>query len=126
VSYDMHVDQPNGSQLDFNVRGTAFTPTVHYGTGVWRWKVRANFPKVPFGSTPGAYSACQTFTRCIGSPAGTRGTATATRMLFSWDPVEMAKTYTVQVSNSNSFTRLIETTTTDNTSFAPSLKNSAF
>src|SRR5213076_2839144 len=31
VSYDMHVDQPNGSQLDFNVRGTAFTPTVHYG-----------------------------------------------------------------------------------------------
>ncbi|MFL6183238.1 MAG: hypothetical protein ACJ73J_13155, partial [Actinomycetes bacterium] len=126
ISYDLHIDQPDGTQKDFNMRAPAFTPTTHYGTGVWRWKVRANFPKVPFGSTPGSYSPSQPFTRFIGSPAAARGVSTATRTLLSWDPVEMAKSYRVQIAATTSFTNPIETQTTDNTSFAPLLTTPAF
>jgi hypothetical protein len=126
VSYDLHVDQPDGTQRDFTVRSPAFTPIAHYGTGVWKWKVRANFPKTPFGTTPGAYSSSQPFTRFIGSPAGTRGTATSNRMLLSWDPVEMVKSYKVEISKTNSFSSTIESQTTDNTSYAPKLTSPAF
>jgi predicted RecA/RadA family phage recombinase len=126
VSYDMHVDQPDGTQKDFTVRSTAFTPVVHYGTGVWQWKVRANFPKLPFGATPGAYTARQSFTRFIGSPAGARGVSNSGRMVLSWDPIEMAKSYKVEISNSSSFTLPVETTTTDNTSYAPKQTHPAF
>jgi hypothetical protein len=126
VSYDLHVDQPDGTQRDFNLRSAAFTPLAHYGTGVWQWKVRANFPKMPFGSTPGAYSGRQPFTRFIGAPAGTRGVANSTRMVLSWDPVEMAKSYKVEISQSNSFSSTIENQTTDNTSYAPKLTHPGF
>ena len=53
VSYDMHVDQADGTQRDFNMRSTRFTPALFYGTGIWRWRVRANFP----GNVHGGYSA---------------------------------------------------------------------
>lgn len=126
ISYDVHVDQPDGTQRDFNLRSAAFTPVTYYGTGVWQWKVHANFPKSPFGSTPGAYSGRQPFTRFIGAPAGTRGVANATRMTLSWDPVEMAKSYKVEISQSNSFSSPIESQTTDNTSYAPKLTHPGF
>jgi hypothetical protein len=126
VSYDLHVDQPDGTHKDFNLRSDAFTPTTHYGTGVWTWRVRANFPKLPYGATPGAYSDSQPFTRFIGSPAGARGVGNSTRMLVSWDPVEMAKSYQLQISTTNSFATAIEQAKTDNTSFAPKLTSSAY
>jgi hypothetical protein len=126
VSYDLHVDQPNGTAKDFTVRSAAFTPTAHYGTGVWQWKVRANFPKSGTGTVPGGYSARQPFTRFIGSPAGARGVASATRMLLAWDPVEMAKSYRVEISLDSSFTTRIESVTTDNTSFAPKLTSRSY
>jgi hypothetical protein len=126
VSYDIHIDQPNGSQKDFNLRSPAFTPIAYYGTGIWHWKVRANFPKVASGSTPGPYSERQEFTRFIGSPAGARGVANGSRMLMSWDPVEMAKSYRVEISASNSFSAVIDRVTTDNTSYAPRMTQPAF
>jgi hypothetical protein len=126
VSYDIHVDQPDGTQKDFNVRSAAFTPTAHYGTGVWQWKVRANFPKTSTGTTPGGYSVRQSFTRFIGSPAGARGIASSTRMLLSWDPAEMAKSYRVEISTNNSFTTRVESITTDNTSYAPKLTSRGY
>jgi hypothetical protein len=126
VSYDLHIDQPDGTGKDFNLRSAAFTPTRHFGTGVWRWKVRANFPKLPYGDTPGPYSDSTPFTRFIGAPAAARGVANSRRVLLSWDPVEMARAYRVEVSNNSSFLRVAEAATTDNTSFAPRLLNRAF
>jgi hypothetical protein len=126
IAYDLHVDQPNGTQQDFSTRSTAFAPTVNYGTGEWRWKVRAQFPKATFGSTPGAYSASQPWKRFIGSPAGARGVSNANRILLSWDPVEMGKAYKVEIATTSSFTTPIDSATTDNTSYAPSLANPSF
>ena len=41
VSYDVHVDLPDGTQRDLaGMRSAALTPVVMYGTGVFRWKVR--------------------------------------------------------------------------------------
>src|SRR5207248_1165151 len=126
VSYDIHIDQPDGSQKDFTLRSTAFTPISHYGTGVWRWKVRANFPKLPYGTISGPYSDSTPFTRFIGSPTGTRGVAGAGRILLSWDPAEMAKNYRVDVSTSNSFSSTVDSQTVDGTSYAPHLTQGAF
>ena len=67
----MHVDQADGTQRDFNMRSTRFTPTLFYGTGIWRWKVRANFP----GNVHGGYSASQEYVRRINAPAGRHGSA---------------------------------------------------
>jgi F420-0:gamma-glutamyl ligase len=47
-------------------------------------------------------------------------------MVLSWDPVEMAKSYRVDISRTNSFTNLIESQTTSNTSYAPKLSNTAY
>ena len=50
VTYDMHVALPDGSQKDFRgIRSSALTATKMTGTGVFRWRVRANFPKGPLG-----------------------------------------------------------------------------
>ena len=88
--------------------------------------MRANFPKLPFGETSGTYSGSQSFTRFIGSPSGARGVANSTRLLLSWDPVEMSKSYKVEIARTTSFTTPVETVTTDNTSYAPTLATTGY
>jgi hypothetical protein len=126
VSYDLQVDQPDGTKKTFNMRSTAFTPVAHYGTGVWTWKVRANFPKLPFGTTAGAFSNSTPFTRFIGAPAATRATRGNKALLLSWDPTEMAKQYKVEISEKSSFSTLLDQQLTDNTSFAPKMTQLGF
>ena len=53
VTYDMHVALPDGSQKDFRgIRSSALTAVKMTGTGVFRWRVRANFPKGHSGTVP--------------------------------------------------------------------------
>ena len=119
VSYQMRVDQSDGTTRDFTMRSSAFTPVIFYGTGVWRWQVRANF-KSGAASVSGGYFESTPFTRRIGTPAGAHGSANG-GALVSWEPSPMAKSYRVQISATNSFRSVIETVTTDHTSFAPRL-----
>ncbi|MCW3049908.1 MAG: hypothetical protein JWO74_4192 [Solirubrobacterales bacterium] len=121
VSYDMHVDQADGSTKDFTMSSTSFTPTLFYGTGIWRWKVRANFPGSRSGSVSGGYTAPQNYVRRIDPPSGAKGTKTGSRMLFTWDPDPAAKQYKVDISSSNGFANGVASVTTDNTSWAPDL-----
>ena len=125
VSYDMHVEQVDGTKRNFTLGSTAFTPVVFYGTGVWHWQVRANFK---FGSTSvsSGYSPALRYTRRIATPTGIKTTKTGKRALLSWDPAGMARQYKVQVSASDSFSRLIEQATTSNTNYAPRMVNAAF
>ena len=51
VSYGMHVEQADGTRKDFVTTSTSIAPTTFYGTGIWRWSVRANYP----GGLSGAY-----------------------------------------------------------------------
>jgi hypothetical protein len=126
TSYDLHVDQSDGTTRDFTLRSHSATPIIFYGTGVWHWQVRARFPKSGFGETPGPYFRPQPYARRIDIPPGPSHINEPHRMLLSWDPARMVKEYRVQLSNTSSFTSLIETYTTQNTSYAPLLTQQGY
>jgi hypothetical protein len=127
VSYDVHVDLPDGTQRDLvGMRTAALTPVIMYGTGVFRWKVRANFPRQPFGTVAGPYSATQVFARTIAEPTGVRSDGGSKAPLLLWDPKPGPKSYRVQISTREDFALKLETVSTDNTNYAPLLKHTAY
>lgn len=125
ISYDLHVDEADGDTGDFTVKSAAFTPTKFFGTGIFRYKVRANFA-TRSGSVASAYFPSQTFTRIINPPPAPRKSRSKTRLLFSWGPAAGAKSYRVEVSTSDSFTTLLDSVKTDNTSWAPEFAKAAY
>ena len=120
ISYDLHVDQADGVGKDFTVKSTAFAPAQFYGTGIFRYKVRANFA-TKAGSVSSAYFAPQVFTRVISPPENPRIVRTKTRLAFSWNPTAAATRYLVEVSRSDSFSQLLDSVRTDHTSWAPDM-----
>jgi protein-S-isoprenylcysteine O-methyltransferase Ste14 len=127
ASYDVHVDLPDGTQRDLTgMRTAALTPIIMYGTGVFRWKVRANFPRQPFGTVAGAYSPTHVFTRTIAEPTGVRSDSAKKYPLLLWDPKPGPKNYRVQISARPDFAVLVEDVTTDNTNYAPLLMHGAY
>jgi len=121
-SYDISIDQPDGTHREFD---GLRTPVVSFikmtGTGIWHWRVRAEFPKAGYGEVPGPYSPTQAFTRTIGEPANARTDAAPDHVLLSWDPRIGVKEYKVQISSTPDFSQTVETTSTDNTSYAPTM-----
>src|SRR5947207_7915233 len=92
------------------------------GTGVSHWRVRAEFPQdTATGSTPGPYSATQSFTRTIGEPGNPRTDSNADHILLSWDARLGVKYYKVQVSSTPDFSRVVDQASTDNLSYAPTM-----
>jgi protein-S-isoprenylcysteine O-methyltransferase Ste14 len=127
ISYDVHVDLPDGTQRDLtNMRTAAVTPVLMYGTGVFRWKVRANFPRQPFGTVAGPYSSTHVFTRTIAEPTGVRSDNSKRYPLLLWEPKPGPKNYRVQISTRADFASLVEDVLTDNTNFAPLLMHPAY
>jgi hypothetical protein len=126
VSYSMHVDQADGTTKDFTLSSTAFTPTSFYGTGIWRWKVRANFPTDSSKQVGGAYTPQVDFVRTLEAPTGVKGEKTSGRFIVSWDPDRAATQYRVEISQSDSFERNVESTRTQNASWAPVMTSRAF
>ncbi len=127
VSYDLAIDQPDGNTRnfsDFRMPATSFQKLT--GTGVFHWRVRAEFPKQGYGTTPGPWSASSPFTRSIGEPGGLRTDAAPDHVLLSWNPKLGIKQYKVQVSGRPDFATTIEDTTTDNTAYAPKLSDVAY
>ncbi len=119
VSYDIHVDGPNGSRWDFGNIGTAaMTPTTMTGTGIFRLEVRARFAN-SVGTANGPYSHPVVFARKIAAPKGARSTGGATSLLLTWQPVVGASRYQVQVATRPDFSSTVETVTTDNPAYAP-------
>ncbi|HEX8856320.1 MAG TPA: hypothetical protein VF752_12050 [Thermoleophilaceae bacterium] len=128
TSYTLHVEQGDGTAKSFDTRSTAFTPTGFFGVGNVRWQVRANFPKASSGETAGPFSDLQTFTRQIAAPTGVRWTNTPRHVLLSWDPSTNigTRSYRAQISKTNSFSTLVDSHVTENTSYAPLLTQSGF
>ena len=126
-SYDVSVDGPDGRQHYFS----GFrTPAVSFikmtGTGVFSWKVRAEFPSSSGPDTPGPYSATQTFTRTIGEPLNLHTDSALDHVLLSWDLRQGASQYKVQIASDESFSHRVEETTTDNASYAPPMTQSSY
>jgi len=126
-SYDVSVDSPDGTHHFFS----GFrTPVVSFikmtGTGVFSWRVRAEFPSVSGPDTPGPYSATQTFTRTIGEPLNLHTDSALDHVLLSWDLRLGSRQYKVQVASDQSFSHRIEEMTTDNASYAPLMTQSGY
>ena len=122
VSYDLSVDLPDGTHKDVSgFRTPAMTPVQMFGTGIFHWRVRAEFAKSPSGLTPGRYSTTYAFTRTIREPSGAHADVARDHVLLNWDAKAGARRYRVQVSGTPDFTQLVENVVTDNTSYAPLL-----
>ena len=123
VSYDLQVNEPDGDSSVFeDAYSSAFAFVKMTGTGVWGWRVRANFPTTSsFSLTEGPWSGMRFFTRTIHEPQGAVTDRGTSRVLMSWQPVLGMKNYRLQISARADFGRLVENVTTDNTSYAPRL-----
>lgn len=119
VSYGLHVDKVGGGAQDFTVATPRFTPTEFYGNGIWKWKVRANFPVSGSSTVSGPYTPAQDFVRRILAPTRPKAELGAHRVLFSWDADAAGREYRLEVARDDSFTDKVESITTPNTSYAP-------
>src|SRR5205807_2065191 len=59
ISYDVHVEQADGTTKDFNFESPSFTVAKYYGIGIVHLQVRAAFPTGTGGTVAGGYSALQ-------------------------------------------------------------------
>lgn len=123
VAYDFHVDQADGTSKDFTVVSPAFSPTLWYGTGVWRWKVRARFPSLSGSAVTGPYGPEQSYVRRLNPPGRPRIVYTKSRLYFTWDADPAAAQYRLEVSRTDSFTRTVDSVKTPQTSYAPLLNS---
>jgi hypothetical protein len=127
VSYDISADLPDGTHKDLiGFRSPSFTPVLMYGTGIFHWRVRAEFPHAPYGLTPGPYSTTYSFTKTIGEPTGAHSDVNPDHILLGWNTKPGVKRYRVQISGTPDFGLLVENVLTDNTSYAPLLRYLGF
>jgi len=127
VAYDIAVDLPNGTHRELDgFRTPAFTPTLMYGTGIFRWSVRAEYPHAPYGFTPGPWSSSYPFAKTIREPTGAHAESANDSLVLVWSPKPGAKRYRVQLSGTQDFGQPVENVLTDNTSYAPLLRYLGF
>jgi hypothetical protein len=131
VSYDFKLVAPNGNQTIFtDIPAHVATPTLLRGTGIWKWQVRAKFPRVNsfFQRTAGPWSPLLSFTRTITQPAGADEQVGERLVLLYWQPKSGVMNYRVQISSREDFSSLLldAPTTTDNPSYAPWLNAFAY
>jgi hypothetical protein len=122
VSYDVHVEEADGDQRDFeNLPSHAFTPTKMTGMGIFKLQARANFPTAAGTLVHGPYSALMSFARTIPEPGGATTDSGPRHLLFSWNARLGAKQYRVQIATRADFSTLVENATTQATNYAPLL-----
>ncbi len=119
--YTFSIDGPDGSHHEWsNLRVPNAAFVYLFGPGIWRWRVRAEFPKTA-GFVTGPWSPYVPFTRTLGEPSGAATSSSGNHVLLSWNWKLGAKDFRVQVSQRPDFSTPVEDVTTDNTSYAPLL-----
>jgi hypothetical protein len=121
ISYDVHVDQADGTTRDFNFESPSFTAAKYYGIGIWRLQVRAEFPTGAGSKVAGGYSPLQPFLLSLAPPSGARGVKSGGRLVISWNPEADAKQYRVEVATTSGFNSRIDSHKLDGTSWAPNI-----
>jgi hypothetical protein len=118
--YSFQIDGPDGSHKDFpGLRMPAATFVYLYGPGIWRWRVRAEYPKLPTGVVTGPWSSYVPFTRTLSEPTGVKTSLSGHHVLLQWNWKLGVKDFRVQISQRPDFSTTLEDVTTDNTSYAP-------
>ncbi|HEX3255337.1 MAG TPA: hypothetical protein VHQ96_06065 [Gaiellaceae bacterium] len=128
VSYTLRIHEPNdtspNSYSGFPSTAASFEKIT--GTGLFTWEIRADFPKLTGGTTPGPWSDDADYTHTIKEPTNPVSSAAAHQLVLSWDAKTGTKQYKVQVSKREDFNPSFETKSTDNPDWAPSLTNSNY
>jgi hypothetical protein len=120
--YTFSMDGPTGDHKEWaGLRMPAAAFVYLFGPGIWRWRVRAEFPKLPSGTVYGPWSSYLPFTRTLSEPSGVRTSVSNTHLLLSWNWKLGAKNFKVQISQRPDFASNVEEIETDNTSYAPLL-----
>jgi hypothetical protein len=120
--YTFAMDGPSGQHQEWpGNRLTTASFVYLFGPGIWRWRVRAEFPKLPSGVVTGPWSPYVPFTRTLAEPSGSTTSVSGNHVLLSWNWKLGAKDYRVQISQTPDFSTTLEDVTTDNTSYAPLL-----
>jgi large repetitive protein len=126
--YTFSMDGPTGAEHKewAGLRQPAAAFIYLFGPGIWRWRVRAEFPKLPSGTVFGPWSDYLPFTRTLSEPGGSRTSVSKNHVLLSWTWKLGAKNFKVQISQRPDFSTNVEEVMTDNTSFAPTLVHPFF
>jgi large repetitive protein len=129
VTYDFELQQPDGVKKLFKgYRSAAVTFLKLDGTGIWHWKVRANFPTTsPTQVVPGPWSAIAQFRNEMAAPTGLETPSNGAGAVFRWSPKLGAASYRVEVSTRQDFSGAkVESVKTENPTYAPVLKQTAY
>jgi hypothetical protein len=121
ISYDVHIDQPDGKTTESSVEAPSGSINEWYGTGFGYWQVRAEFPTTSGGRVAGPFSSLQPILVTLPGPGGARGVKAGSRVVVSWNPDPEAKRYRVEISTSSGFGSKISSQTVDGTSSAPDI-----
>jgi hypothetical protein len=122
IGYTVQTFEPNGKTKTTSFEAPSATVVKYYGTGVWRWQVRAEFPSgLGTSKVAGAYSQPREILLTLPAPSAARGTKSGSRLLVSWSPAPWAKEYEVQVARSSGFTSKLESRRVAGTSWAPNI-----
>jgi hypothetical protein len=121
ISYDLQVEQGDGTTSEFSFESPAGSFTQYWGAGIGHWRVRAEFPTVMGGKVPGPFSERESTLNLLAAPKGARGIKQGGKLLVSWHPEGDAKQYEVQISPNSGFTSTLETHKLDGTEWAPDL-----
>ena len=125
--YTFAMDGPDGQHQEWpSLRMPAAAFVYLFGPGIWHWRVRAEFPKEGFGNVPGPYSAPVAYTRTLGEPGGATVDSAPDHVLFLWNAKLGVKEYRLEISSRPDFAYTMEDTRTENTSYAPTLTDSAW
>jgi hypothetical protein len=127
VSYSLQIQEPNTAtpKVYTGFPSTAASFEKITGTGIFTWRIRADFPKTS-GTTPGPWSDPGEYTHTIKDPLNPTSSAGLNRLVMGWDAKTGTKQYKVQVSKRQDFAPFIDSKTTDNPHYAPTLVSSNY
>jgi hypothetical protein len=128
VFYTLDVQEADGDHSQFKgFPSTAATWEKLTGLGIDTFKIRAEFPTdSTFSTVAGPWSAPATFTKTLGPPATPSSDAALNRLVLSWSAKTGVKNYKVQVSAREDFSPYIESRSTDNPQYAPTLMSLSY
>jgi hypothetical protein len=122
IGYEVQAFEPDGKSKVEGFEAPSASVIKYFGTGVWRWQIRADFPSgVGTGRVGGAFSSLESYVFTLPAPSGARGVKSGARMLVSWKPASFAKEYVVEVANTSGFTSRLESHRVEGTSWAPNI-----
>jgi hypothetical protein len=125
ISYTLEVEDEQQHAQEFDgFPSTAASWEKITGAGILTLRVRAEFPKSnSLSTTLGPWSAPEAFVHTIHEPQNAAEEVGANRLALSWDAKTGMKQYKVQISARQDFSPYIESKSTDNPSFAPTLSS---